>query len=238
MADATLDIRRTSSLVETGDRAFKSGNTAKAQKSFRKALAVIPGYPAAHLGLGHVAMSEARFEDALAEYTAAEKGYGDLSDIMLDLESKRYGRAQREMRELEDQIRVINDVTLKVSDGTRRSKTLQLEERIRALRGMEYPKQEQVYHPPAELYFHVGNALFRLGRAEQALANWETCVAKAPRFPLVHNNLAVVYMQQGRLDEALRSLSRAEELGVTVNPDFKADLLRRTAHAEDLRQRP
>jgi tetratricopeptide (TPR) repeat protein len=113
-----------------------------------------------------------------------------------------------------------------------------LQEKIRELRAMQYPDEAAAHKPPPEFYFHRGNALFRLGRAEEALASWERCVAEKPQFPLVYNNLAIIFMQQGRIDEALRSLSKAEELGVTVNPKLKADLLARAAAGAGADQRP
>lgn len=232
LADATSSIRQASSLVRRGDNAFKSGNSAKARKSFNKALELIPGYPEAHLGLGHIAMSEGRFEEALAEYTAAKTGYGGISDLMFKLESERFADAQREIRALQDRINVVNDPALKVSESTRTQTILQLEEKIRLLRAMEHPQAEQAHKPPAELFFHLGNAQFRLGRREEALASWEQCVAEDPKFPLVYNNLAIIYMQNGRLEEARQSLFKAEQLGVTVNPDLKADVLRRASAAK------
>ena len=238
LAGDSSNIRRAASLVQTGDRAFKSGNAAKAEKSFRKALDVIPGYPEAHLGLGHLAMTQGRFEDALAEYTAAERGYREISDLLYQLSVQRYADAQREIRELEDEVRVINSANVKVSESTRASKSLELKEKIRELRAMEYPDEAAALEPPPAFHFHRGNALFRLGRATEALESWETCVAEDPQFPLVYNNLAIIYLQQGRIDEALQSLSKAEELGVTVNPKLKADLLARASAGAGADQRP
>jgi Flp pilus assembly protein TadD len=63
-----------------------------------------------------------------------------------------------------------------------------------------------------------------LSRDEEALEAWETCVREDPSFSLVYNNLAVAYWKAGRLDEARAALTKAEELGVQVNPEFKAAL--------------
>jgi len=40
----------------------------------------------------------------------------------------------------------------------------------------------------------------------------------------VHNNLAVAYWQAGRLEEAQAEVVKVEEAGMSVNPQFKADL--------------
>jgi len=227
LADASSDMRRASSLVQRGDKAFQSGDLAKAQKLFGDAIEVIPSYPEAHMGLGHVAMKESRFEDAVAEYTAARDGYADVSGVMQEYRMEKYREAQREIRELEDQISVINDSNVKVSDATRRDKTLQFEQKIQSLRAMPYPEVGEPVEPPAELFFHLGNAQFRLARHEEALAAWEECVKLDSAFAAVYNNLAVLYMMKDRFDDARQAVARAEELGVTVNPNLKADLARR-----------
>ena len=48
-----------------------------------------------------------------------------------------------------------------------------------------------------------------------------------PKLGEAHNNLAVIYMQTGRFDEALQELTLAEKAGFRVNPQFKADLKER-----------
>jgi hypothetical protein len=42
-----------------------------------------------------------------------------------------------------------------------------------------------------------------------------------------HNNVAVVYMLTGRLDEAKAEVKLAEKAGFKVNPKFKEDLEQR-----------
>ena len=39
-----------------------------------------------------------------------------------------------------------------------------------------------------------------------------------------HNNIAVIYMQTDRLDQALEEVTLAEKAGFKVNTQFKADL--------------
>ena len=48
-----------------------------------------------------------------------------------------------------------------------------------------------------------------------------------------HNNLAVVYMQTGRLAEADAEIKAAEKTGFRVNPQLKEDLKKASRQAAD-----
>src|SRR4030095_12078401 len=71
------ELRRAIAEANRGASALEKGNVKKAKESFQKALAAVPGFPNGHLGLGHIAMRERRFDEALSEFLAAEEGYRD-----------------------------------------------------------------------------------------------------------------------------------------------------------------
>ena len=48
-----------------------------------------------------------------------------------------------------------------------------------------------------------------------------------PKFGEAHNNLAVVYMLQGKLTDAEAHVKEAEKAGFHVNPQLKVDLAKR-----------
>ena len=83
--------------------------------------------------------------------------------------------------------------------------------------------------PLGRLYFNVGNALSRLKRWDDAIAAYRTCNEREPgsRRP-AHHNLALAQWNAGDVAAARSSLMKAEELGFTVNPNFKADLSERS----------
>jgi Flp pilus assembly protein TadD len=80
---------------------------------------------------------------------------------------------------------------------------------------------------PAEVSLGLGSAYFRLGRHRQAEDNYRAAIAVDGRMGEAHNNLAVIYMLSGRLDEAEREMKAAEKAGFTVSPKFKEDLKQR-----------
>ena len=97
---------------------------------------------------------------------------------------------------------------------------------ILQLQAIDPPDPDELMSAPGEVYFYIGYALYQLDRSTEALAAWETCREKSPKFALVHNNLALIYMRLGRLEQARESIERAQELGFPVHPQFKADLER------------
>jgi len=225
-----VQIKRASSLTIKGDRALKRGDFDSASIMFRKALDRLAYYPDAHLGLGQLAMTEGRFEDALEHFTRAHDGFVELGAALLNVRAKRYASAQSEIGKLRDRLDRLSSFSDSETPGPWYSNVDQqlasARAKIRELEGIQSPNPHDAAEPPGEIYFHIGNALFRLGRTDEALTAWETCRRKTPDYPIVYNNLALAYWQAGRIDEAAEHLARAEALGFPVHPQFKADLQR------------
>jgi tetratricopeptide (TPR) repeat protein len=208
-------------------QAMRSGNVSKAKSLYGKALKSFPDFPDALTGLGHVAMSERHFDQALTHFQGAERAYQTFSNSLFELQRERFQRSQEQIASLRDEIR---DTQRLISARMAYGETGRLEQHIMQLEGqiqqLENSKAPDVAGTaePGELHFYIGNALFNMNRLDKALDEWETCARMAPHFSLVYNNLAVAYWKKGKLDRALESLARAERLGLPVNPAFKADL--------------
>ena len=80
------------------------------------------------------------------------------------------------------------------------------------------------FQPPPEVLLSLGGAFFRNGDREAAEAQWLAAIVANPKLGEAHNNLAVIYMQTGRFDQAEQEIGLAEKNGFRVNPQFKADL--------------
>jgi len=229
------DLRRAAGECQEGTKLLMANDVAKAKERFGKALALVPTYPDALLGMGHVDMKEGKYEAALASYEGARDGYRELGESIMDLQAKRFTETQRTIGTLRDNLR--NLQSAQTQNSTRADPTqidrqvATIEDQIRRLEAVEMPSRDKPTEPPGEIYFHMGNAQFRLDRIDDAIASWETCAAKSPRFAMVHNNLAVAYWKKGRLDDAKKALAHAKELGFPVNPQFVADLDKASAGA-------
>ena len=226
---SSKQLRDADNYFKFGSRALRAGNVRKARDYYAKALRVFPAFPEAHAGMGQIALGEGRFEDSLHEYERARDGYAEVGDALFDLEIGRYMEAQEQIRGLRDQIQELHRIlasrpTLDPSSIER--EITQLEASAQQLETIKPPVRGLPIEPPGELFFYLGNALFRLDRVDEALAAWETCVSMSPKFPPVYNNLAVAYFKKNRLHDALQSVARSERMGVPVNPGLKSDLER------------
>jgi tetratricopeptide (TPR) repeat protein len=228
---SSQQLDRAAKLHRKGAHALKSGRIDKARKAFNDALAECESFPSAHIGLGQIAMSEQRFELALAHFEQARAGYAELGESLFDIRTRRYTSARSQIASLQDQVRHLETQVQgattgrgAASEGMLRIEISKMQNAIVQLQAIEPPDPDETGEAPGEIYFYIGNALFQLDRPGEALEAWETCRAKSPRFPLVYNNLALVYARMGRLEAARTSLERAEKLGFPVDPQFKEDL--------------
>lgn len=232
------DLRDAMAYARSGRAALEKGNVVKAREAFDKALAKMPGLPDGHVGLGHLAMRERRFGDALREYRAAEAAYRTMASLLLEMENDRYAKSQDELLRLRGTLaRLDQEAGLNqsrggapsgsqfgMSPGDIEKQRTEISGRIRVLEAMRAPGVEGVREPPAEVFFFEGNALFNLKKIDDAIVAWELSVSKKGDYAVAYNNLAVAYWMKGRVADARAAMARAEALGFRVNPSFRADL--------------
>jgi Tfp pilus assembly protein PilF len=230
------ELRMAMGYAQRGLSALQKGNVARAREDFDRALAKIPGLPDAHTGLGHLAMRERRFDDALQEYRRAEEGWKDMESVRLSMESERYAESRDELQRLRElQMEIVRSMSRAQSrSGASASgganvaelsrQQVEIDARIRALEAEPAPTAGSIEAPPGDVLFFQGNALFDLQRTAEAILVWEAAAKEMRKFAPLHNNLAVAYWKAGRFDDAWASLKRAEALGFKVNPSFRADL--------------
>ena len=65
-------------------------------------------------------------------------------------------------------------------------------------------------------YNNLGNALLKMGRADEAMVHYQKALEIKPGFAEAHNNLGNVMLKMGRVDEAIAHCQRA----LQINPDF------------------
>jgi tetratricopeptide (TPR) repeat protein len=80
---------------------------------------------------------------------------------------------------------------------------------------------------PAEVSLGLGSAYFRLNQIHEAERYYRAALSVDGKLGEAHNNLAVIYMLTGRLEEAERAMKAAEMAGFTVKSQFKQDLKQR-----------
>ena len=219
-ADRSLKVAQGE--CKKGEQALRSGDAAQAKQHFEKCREAAPGYPSAELALGHLAMADKRYADALASYQGAEVGYQKYGAELKDAETKRYAETQSQIASLRDSINQLNAPATTAGDAALQISKLQ--NAIQQLEAIQPPRNDGGV--PGEVYFYIGNAQFQLGKLDDAIRSWETCVERSGQFAMVHNNLALAYWKTGDLERAVTNLELAEKEGFPVNPQFKTDLFK------------
>lgn len=229
-------IQQAAALCRKGGKALADGDKVRASEAFEKALAVLPNFPDAHLGLGHLALGEQRYEDALGSYLRARDGYIALGGALQQIREQNYRDTQQQIGQIRDQISSLgrNSTNARTDPRTEAEiarKLTTLQDQMRRLEAVEPPKPGESAEPPAEVWFYIGNAQFRLERYDEARASWEQSAKLNPSFPMIHNNLAVTYWKAGRFADAQTEVQTAERLGFPVNPKMKEDLAKASSAA-------
>ena len=70
----------------------------------------------------------------------------------------------------------------------------------------------------------LGSAYFRAGRLSDAEREYKATIAADSRSGEAHNNLAVVYLETGRITEAEASVKAAKKAGFKVHPQLEQDI--------------
>jgi tetratricopeptide (TPR) repeat protein len=82
---------------------------------------------------------------------------------------------------------------------------------------------------PPQLPLSLGNAHFNAGALSEAEVEFEAALRIHPGWGDALNNLSVVYMLTGRLEEAEQAMKQAAKAGVPVNPRIKEEISKRKA---------
>ncbi len=163
-------------------------------------------------------------------------GYVSMNHYMMIATRDNFERARQQLGPLRAEYARLEQATAtaRVTDAATRMQMARIEREILRLENVPEPEDASAFRLPPRIHFFIGNALMNLGRQDEAVAAWEECIRENPAFPLVYNNLAVAYWKEGRIAEARAALARAEDLGLEVNPQFKAALLRQPPDDETL----
>ncbi len=224
---ATADVAKATRLCTDADKALQSGDTEKGRLLFGRALEAVPDFPDAHLGLGQMAMVERRYEDALREFEAARDAYARFGEILFDVRMQQFTKTRDEISMLQDSLAQIREGAMFARPSGGGGTVLdqaKIENRIQQLEGVPEPKMEEAAEPPAEIFFLIGNAQFRLSRLDAAAASYEECIRRNPKHLPSYTNLALALRSAGKVEEARAAIARAEAAGLKPDPKLKSDL--------------
>jgi tetratricopeptide (TPR) repeat protein len=221
----TAETARANLHYRLGWESLHSEAWASAMKEFQQAIDIDKTFRLAYYGLGRSYMGLKQFRDAAAAYEACRNLYQSQA-------SRKFTNSQDadRMRQ-EDQQQL--DVAIQASTGRGGQNSQQVSNHVRQLRTqMEriQMKRDQARDvsldtvAPAFVSLALGSAYFRQERMQDAEREYKAALSDDPKAAEAHNNLAVLFMLTGRLDESLKEVTLAEKSGFHVNAQFKKDL--------------
>jgi tetratricopeptide (TPR) repeat protein len=216
----------------TGMKALTSEQYDQAEAEFRGAVKIDPTLDAAFYGLGQVYMATKRYAQAVQAYIEAREAFKrSAAEDALDATAADR-RLQDQIQVLKDAIQVLGRTSQVNQPQNVQAGIARLQEQINQLQSRRGRKMGSVPLPvPAGMSMALGSAYFRLDKLPDAEREYKAALEVDPKFGEAHNNLAVVYMLTGRLDEAEQEVKAAEKAGFKVNPQFKEDLKKRKSGA-------
>ena len=198
----------------------------EAVRSFQSAIGSDPTFDMAFYQLGRAHM-------ALKNYPAAVKALLACRDLHLADASRGFSNRQEGMRLRRDRIqeidRFIEELQRAVPQTQRIQEQIrQFEERKRQIQDLDRGTDLSSAPPvPAYVSLSLGSAYFRAGNLAEAEKAYLETVATDSKVGEAHNNLAVVYMETKRYDEAERAVKAAERTGLRVPQALKDEIRKR-----------
>jgi len=188
-----IDESYTPARVRLGQLLFESGDTQQSMQLFEESIRRNPRLAAAHLGLGRVLAARGDWPAAIASYRRA-------CGIAQDYAAAHYalGLAYR-----------------KNGDAAGAREQLELYERFKETpQPAEDPLMDEVksLYAGGLTHFAKGSALARVGKTQEATAEFESALRVNPRLIMAHVNLIAMYGEQGQLDRAERHFREASKL--------------------------
>lgn len=190
------------------------GQSEAAITTFRRAIAISPGYADAHFNLGNALLNRGRFEEAIDSYRSALAGqpknhgaYNNLGDALSEL-----GRLDEAEAAFRKALALWPDYfEAHYNLGNTLRAQGRLEEAIAAYR------QALLLRPAsADLHTNLGNALREQGDCDGAVATFREVTAIKPDSAQGYYNLGNALVERGSLDEAVSVFRQA----LAIAPDY------------------
>ena len=202
---------------------MRSEQWEKAAADFNRAIEIDPTFEMAYYALGPSLVPQKKYAEAV---TALAK----CRDLYTEQAGRRFSNQQEAQQYRRERLTELDEAIRQYQQGPQTTQTAesirQLTENRRLLqenllRGTNISMEMSV---PSFVSLALGSAYFRLGRVAEAEQEYKATIAVDPKTGEAHSNLAVVYLQTGRYDEAEKAVKAAEKVGFKVNPMLKEDI--------------
>jgi tetratricopeptide (TPR) repeat protein len=195
----------------------------EAAREFQAAIDVDPEFKLAYYGLGRASMAQKKFVDAV-------RAYEKCRDIYIAQASRNFTNKGDADRIMSDDLLQYDMAISRLQSGPQ---TAQSQAQIAQLQGAKQRLQNKTRgtdsmsissNVPPFVSLALGSAYFRGGRMSDAEMEFKNAIEVDAKMGEAHNNLAAVYLQTGRIDDAEKAVKAAEKAGYRVNPMLKEDI--------------
>jgi tetratricopeptide (TPR) repeat protein len=195
----------------------------KAAAHFQRAIDIDPTFEMSYYALGRSMMPQKKYVEAVAALAKCRDLYTAQTGRQFSNQQEAQQYRRERLTEIDDAIRhyQTGPQTGQVSEAVRQLTESRRQLQDNLLRGNNVSIEMSV---PSFVSMALGSAYFRLGRLADAEREYKATIDVDPKTGEAHSNLAVVYLQTGRFDEAEKSVKAAEKTGFKVNPMLKDDI--------------
>lgn len=176
------------------------GRLGDAISEYRAALSIAPDAAIPHNDLGNALAKSGRLQDAVSEYETALRMNPDYVEAHNNL-----GAALAQLGRMSDAVAQFQAaLNLDPHDP-------------QARRNLDAAvAQSSKRSAPAEAHYNSGLGLFKAGRTQDAIVEFEAALRINPDYAEAHNNLGVALSQSGRLADAMSEFQAA----LRIQPDY------------------
>ena len=193
----------------------------KAVTAFQQSIELDPTFEMSFYGLGRAHL-------ALKQFVSAISALSRCRDLYIAQVGRQFSNQQEAQRYRQDRVTELDDMIRQLQSGPQ---TLATQDQLRQVQEQKRQIQEFITRGnnsmtitsgvPAWVSLSLGSALFRSGKLADAETEYKAAISADPRSGEAHNNLAVVYLETNRVNEALASINAAKKTGFKVNPELE-----------------
>jgi tetratricopeptide (TPR) repeat protein len=202
---------------------MKAEKFEEAVKAFQLAVETDPTFEMPFYGLGRAHM-------ALKQYVSAISALTRCRDLYVAQVGRNFSNQQDAQRYRNDRIIEIDEMIRQVQTGPQTQQTQnqlrQLQDQKRQLqdviaRGNNFTLDTPV---PSWVSLSLGSAYFRSGKLADAEREYKAAIETDRKSGEAYSNLAVVYLETARFDDAFAALQNAKKSGFRVNPQLEKEI--------------
>jgi len=226
------DAQRAQIQYRLGWESLRSEAFEAAEKSFLQAIDLDPKFTLAYYGLGKSYMGLHRYPNAVMAFRTCR-------DLYVTKAGEKFSGQFDANRQRQDRLTELRDLARQYATGPQTQQTADVQRQIQnAIRQTQDETMRGINvnidaTAPAFVSVALGSAHFRAAQFADAEREYKAALDVDPRAGEAHNNLAVVYMETGRLEESSKEVALAEKAGFKVHPDFKKELAARKGRSQN-----